>query len=465
MTLLERMRRALAALLEQRGTLVTERDAIVTTAAEERGEDATLTDEETVRFDALRTQIGTLDTDELEPMQARVAELEADAERDARAAEAATLLDTHNGPTSPDVRITGEPDLYVRGGTNGLLIDMYRAQIHHDPAAIERLARHRQHEETRAGTTGSVGGPAGGLMPPQFLTDLWAPVLRAGAPFRRMCRQLPLPSSGTRFEITKGVQKLDTAAQAAEGDAVADQTGTTTDLDVNVKTIAGQTTVSRQQLERAVVGMEELWYGDMGQDYFTGLDGQLVNGAGTSGTHKGVIPSVTGGNTVAYTDASPTAVESLLKIADGIQRITTGRFLPPDLIVMHPRRWGWYTAAVDTSGRPLLGVETDARNVVGHGEAAATGIVGSILGIPVLVDANVPINLGAGTNEDAIIIAVTDDLLLWEENGGQPRELRIEIPSSLEVTLAVYGYSAFTAERYVAGIASIEGTGLVTPTF
>jgi len=45
--------------------------------------------------------------------------------------------------------------------------------------------------------------------------------------------------------------------------------------------------------------------------------------------------------------------------------------------------------------------------------------------------------------------------------------LRFEQPKSaeLDITMIVYGYSAFTADRYNKAFALVGGTGLVTPTF
>lgn len=109
-----------------------------------------------------------------------------------------------------------------------------------------------------------------------------------------------------------------------------------------------------------------------------------------------------------------------------------------------------------------------AINAVGVGNAAEYGqVVGTLHGLPVITDANIPTNLGAGTNEDIVIVAKLDDLLLWEQDGGMPRELRFEETNggNLTVKVVVYGYSAFTAGRYPKSVATIGGTGLVTPTF
>ena len=49
------------------------------------------------------------------------------------------------------------------------------------------------------------------------------------------------------------------------------------------------------------------------------------------------------------TDADPTAGELLAKIADRVQRIHAARYESPDVIVMAPRRWGFFLASRDTT--------------------------------------------------------------------------------------------------------------------
>ncbi|MFZ8528442.1 hypothetical protein ACO1NJ_14055, partial [Staphylococcus aureus] len=84
---------------------------------------------------------------------------------------------------------------------------------------------------------------------------------------------------------------------------------------------------------------------------------------------------------------------------------------------------------------------------------------------------NLPTSVGTGP-EDQVIVARLEDLLLWEENGGVPRELRFEqtLGNQLTVKLVAYGYAAFTAGRYPLATALIggnagAGNGLIAPTF
>ena len=144
--------------------------------------------------------------------------------------------------------------------------------------------------------------------------------------------------------------------------------------------------------------------------------------------------------------------------------------MPASAIVMHPRRWGWFTAALDTQNRPLVNINGGAFNSMGGDSADAAfgvgGPVGTLMGLPVYIDPTVPTNLGAGTNEDRIIISRFVDNKLFEDTGVVPYRM-YEEPGSAALTLriVVAGYAAFTAERYAVANAVISGTGLVTPTF
>ena len=149
--------------------------------------------------------------------------------------------------------------------------------------------------------------------------------------------------------------------------------------------------------------------------------------------------------------------------------IAAARFQPANLIVMHPRRWSFLYAGLDGSSRPLiLDQPSYAQNPAGIGDPANYGAVGSIMGIPVVTDANVTTTHGAGT-EDVIICARREDLLLWEE-ANAPLFVRFEEgqaaannTASLTTKLVAYGYSAFTAGRYPQGVSVYQGTSLIAP--
>jgi hypothetical protein len=138
-----------------------------------------------------------------------------------------------------------------------------------------------------------------------------------------------------------------------------------------------------------------------------------------------------------------------------------------DKVFMHPRRWGFFEAALDSSNRPIFGIAGQpAFNIIGEGSPAGYGYVGRMHGLPVFTDANIPTNLGAGTNEDRIIIAATPIVHLWERNE-DPVTLSFEqqAGTSLQIQLVALGYSAFTAGRYPAAVGVVSGSALVAPSF
>ena len=138
---------------------------------------------------------------------------------------------------------------------------------------------------------------------------------------------------------------------------------------------------------------------------------------------------------------------------------------------MHPRRLAFILAAVDGQSRPLAVPTPTSSGQPAY--AYGTGAVQygnsgySILGLPVYTDATVSVVQGAGTDQDTIYIGNSQELHLWEQGSGEPMMLRFEQPKAaeLDVTMIVYGYSAFTANRYANAWAQINGTGLITPTF
>lgn len=167
---------------------------------------------------------------------------------------------------------------------------------------------------------------------------------------------------------------------------------------------------------------------------------------------------------VTYTDATPTVGEIYAKIADAINRVNTLRFLPPDTLIMHPRRWAWFLSALDTTNRPLVvpsGIGQNSSATMN--EVTAEGAAGTLLGLPVYLDPNIPTNLGGGT-EDIIIVGRFSDALLFESSI-RTRVLPDIGSGTLTVRLQVYGYAALAAGRWPKSFATVGGSGLIAPTF
>ena len=428
-------------LIEKRDASLAKAEAIVEAAQAEARE---LTPEQDAEIAASLEEVRSLDEQisthsELEKRSAEAAELRKEKKFDAAVAPAV---------------VKSEARTYSPKSEASFVADAYAAQFSNDYAAKDRLARHMNEEkiERRDVTSANFAG----LIVPQFLTDLAAPFARAGRPTADIARKHQLPDSGLTLSISK-VTTGSSVADQTEGAAVSETNMDDTKLDISVKTFAGQQNVSRQAIERGT-NIDSLVMADLVSAYHTTLDAAVVDEV-----------KVGNGNSVSYTDASPSVAELYPKILDVVQKIQTSFFAGPNVIVMHPRRLAFILAAVDDQKRPLAVPVPNYNGQPAFASGNGAPVYGNsgytIAGLPVVTDANVPTTLNG--DQDAIYIGNTQELHLWEQGSGEPMMLRFEQPkaSELDITMIVYGYSAFTVRRYPKAWGEIIGTGLAAPTF
>ena len=371
-------------------------------------------------------------------------------ELEARSAKAAEVRAENKIEQSVAV-VKSEPRTYSPNADNSFLADAFRSQVLGDFDAQARITRHMNEERVERRDVNS--GNFAGLVVPQYLTDLVAPLARAGRPTADIARKHSLPAAGLTISLSKITTGSAVAAQTEKA-AVQETDMDDTKLDISINTYAGQQNVSRQAIERGT-NIDSLVMADLQNAYNTTLNTAVV---------AELLASA--GQTVTYTDASPTVAEIYPKLLDAVQKVQTTFYAGPNVIIMHPRRLAWFMAALDSSNRPLVVPTPMAINPVGYGSGSVQyGNSGySIAGLPVVTDATVSVAQGSGTNQDTIYVGNAQELHLWEDS---PMMLRFEQPQSqkLEITMIVYGYAAFTANRYPNAWAQINGTGLVTPTF
>lgn len=365
----------------------------------------------------------------------------------------------------PSVSVKSEPLTYSRHGEHGFFRDLYRRDVAHDPQAAERLSRHvREMEVERKAkfdlsSTDSAGGY---LVAPLWLNEQFVDIAKAGRVVTDAIGARPLPPNTDSINLptlSTGTSIADQAdnASVSETDAVFSTVAGA------VKTKAGLQDVSQQLIDRSIPGVDEVIFADLVKEYAVQLDTDVINSATSS--NLGLL-QVSGINSVTYTDASPTVPEAYPKIADAIQRIHANIYRPANAIFMHPRRWGWFLASIDGNSRPLI---TPYANVNAAGQSpgpVAQGLVGSIQGVNVYVDANIPTTLGASTTEDVIIVAATDELYVYEDQSGPYLETFRDVGSgNLTVRFRLHNYWAQINGRRPKAISKITGTGLIAPTF
>ena len=442
--MLEQIRSLIAKALDDRDAAAEAVEAILS-AAETEGRSELSADEAT-KFDAARAELRSIDEriDELTAREAELVELD---ERKAKADEARRAIGV------PVVKVGREERTYRPDGEHNFLQDAFRSKFSNDHAATERVTRAREEAlaEYRS-TTGNYGG----LVVPQYLTDLYAPVLKSGRPFLSNVTAVPLPEAGMTLTIPRGATGTSVAAQETQNTGVSNTTLTESDLTVPIRTFSGQQLTSRQSVDRGT-GIADILLQDLFQDYATKVNVSAISGDGTAGGHWGIL-NTTSVQTAAWTGTTGASLVSAIHNAVG--KVNAARFAAPNLIVMHPRRWAWLCAASDDSQRPLVQIDGPGFNAVGNGAAAGYGAVGSVVGIPVITDAGIPTNLGVSTDEDRIIVTRREDVLHMED-ASAPVGLTFEevLGDQLSVRMVTYGFSAFTAGRYPVATCNLQGTG------
>lgn len=460
--LIARKRADLAALLADRSKNVTE-------LAEIRGK-AEASDADGARVEELRTANAGIDT-KRSALEVEIANLDSERANDEAATAAAQVVRETGaavvGATRAAVTVTSEARTYApetdKDGRK-FLLDVARGALG-DFGSRDRLERHMAEErvhrgaafEQRAVATGAFTG----LVVPQYLTDLVAPAVAAARPFADICNKHDLPESGTTVNISRITTATSAAAQAAENAAVSETNIDDTLLTETMFTVAGQQTMSRQSIDRGT-GTEEITLNDLVRRYHSALDAKLLNDATTGLTNVA--------QSVAYTDASPTAAElwpKLLNAQANLEAVMLDQGVGDLYAVMHSRRWAWLQSQVGTSwpfvGQPGIPSQQGGVNLAtGYGQGVR-GILPN--GMKVIVDNNIGTTLGAGT-EDEVYVVNAAELHLWEDSSA-PLFIRAEQPfaASLGVLLVVYGYAAYSFRRYTNGHQKIAGTGLIAPTF
>jgi HK97 family phage major capsid protein len=440
--------------IERRDAVKSEMDAVLEAVASENRTD--LTEEETTKVDALVAESRSLDE--------KIEKLKVQVEADVKAAEARSLVAEVAMPKASIT--TGRSERTYRPDAGSSFVrDAFNAQVKNDFVAQERLARHMKEEEIERRDVDTSN--FAGLVIPQYLVDLAAPLARAGRPTADFAtNKMSLPPSGLQLEISRMTTGSSTAIQETQNTAVSETDVDDTLLTVPIRTIAGQQDLSRQAIERGT-GIDTFVVADLIRSWHTTLDAQVLNGTGNNGQFKGIRSA--GGNAVTFTSTAPTVALLFPKLADALQLVQSNVFTTPTHWIMHPRRLAFLLAGVDTANRPLVvptagGPMNAVSSGAGVAQYANSGY--QLLGLPIITDANVGTTYGTATNQDEIYLVDSREMHLWEQPGS-PFSLRYDAtaPGSLTIKTVVYGYSAFTAERYAKAASIISGTGLTAPTF
>jgi HK97 family phage major capsid protein len=410
---------------------------------------------------------------DLRALDERIAEYRGELERAQMPAHLSRLSHATQITTSRNTTMYNQPDahdlVYRRGDPRkSWARDLVRLSLNidSDGESRARLASHAQQVIDHPAfmehrDLSRVDGQGGYAVPPAWLMNQYVELARPGRAFANVCQRQPLPGGTDSINIPKILTGTAVGVQTADNQPVVDVDLTDTFINAPVRTISGQQAVAIQLIDQSPIAFDDLVFRDLVAAHAAQTDQQVIGGSGANGQVLGVqlTPGIT---TIAVSAIDIQGVYSA--IANAVQTIHSTRFLPPEVIVMHPRRWGWFLSLLDASQRPLfLGTANAPMNVAGVlTDVASQQIVGSMHGLPVVTDPNVPVTQGPGNNEDPVFVMRASDLVLWE-GGIRARVLPETKATTLTVLLQIYSYLAFSAARYPQSV--VEITGLTAPTF
>jgi HK97 family phage major capsid protein len=465
MTILEHQIGRLAELRAKSAALLAQRGAILDLAtAQRRG----LTPDELRTYDDYDTRRTSNEADVLE-CRDRVAELTVADTREQAAARSRVEL----GQTGPLLGgATTSSQTYHRGAQSpSFFKDLWYSQ-RGDANAADRLRRNNSETgfearalEARAlGNTGAAGGAGGEFAPPLWMIEEYVKLARAGRVFADLLHHEPLPQGVSSVNLPKVATGTSTAVQATQNTTLSQTDMTTTALSSGIATIGGKQVIAQQLLDQSGIAFDKVLLEDLTADFSRQLGTQCLTGLGTGGQLKGFL-TPSSASVITWTTATPTATAFYGRLAQLQGKINGTRFKAPDAVVMHPNRWAWFASYVDSTGRPLVVPTAGGFNAMASPDTVqGVGHVGTVLGMDVYTDANIPTNLGTGTNQDIVLMMPRQDIWLWES------ELRAEAftapyADTMGVLFRVFNYSAQIPDRYLQSLGQISGTALVTPVF
>ena len=366
--------------------------------------------------------------------------------------------------------VTREAMTYDKDGRNSFVRDMIGAQLRNDRSSWERLARHQQEVAIETRDISRTDGAGGDFVPPIYLINEYAEFARAARVTADLVTNMALPAGTDSINIPQITTGTLAAFQGADNTATTTRDMVSSTVTAPVRTISGYENVSIQLVEQSPLagGLDRLVFGDLMADYALQLNTAVVGtGDGTSGTLKGLVTlgaDTTNGIPTTWTESTPTAVNGAIAIAKAISKVVTNRYKAAEAIIMHPSMWYWLASQVDGSNRPLVVPVTGASqafNAAGTitNPGAPAGLVGTIQGVPVFIDATVTKTYA--TNQSPILVGKFSDSYLFE-SGVKTRVLPDVLSSNLTVRFQVYGYAAL-AHRFNKSISAISGTGTVAP--
>jgi len=265
-----------------------------------------------------------------------------------------------------------------------------------------------------------------------FITDTFT-----GRPAFEAVTRSALTESGMSFTVPRlyvnnaTANTAPTVADTNEGSAPS-ETGMTSSYDtVNVNKFAGLQRVSWELIDRSSPAFMDLMMTELRKAYEKATDAALIAELTSAGTQAtGVAATAAGLQSFIATESA------------AAYKGTGGDYA--NKLVASTDQWAAIMGYADSTGRALYSAATPTYNA--SGVAVPTSVRGNILGTDLIVDHNIATS---GIVDESAFLIAPSSVYAWESPTTQ---LRVNVLTSGEVEIALYGYLALYVAKSGKGV-------------
>ena len=243
-----------------------------------------------------------------------------------------------------------------------------------------------------------------------------------------------MPNTPSKTFVRPTITTHTSAATQTEGSAASATTMVIASNTVTKATVAGQVTLSVQDIDFTDPAALNLVLNDLAGEYLIATDNIAADAL--------VAGKTASGSTWTVTANDPTSLINALY--DAAREITEDSNYFPTHLCVSPDVWEKLGSQLDVSKRPILGYTTNGvigQNSIGRvGGLQYTGM--DVMGLTLVVDNN----FAAGT----MLVVYAPGFEIYEQQRGL---MSVEVPSTLGRTFSYYGYFA----TFVAKSSFIQG--------
>ena len=267
-----------------------------------------------------------------------------------------------------------------------------------------------------------------GLTLPAHLTDFVTTTFTGRPAFEAVTRAGAVP------QLSFTVPKMGTApttASVAEGGAPS-ETGMTSTYDtITAAKYSSLNRVSFELLDFSNPAFENLLVQEMRKGYEKATDEALIAAFTSSGVQATGVAATAAG------------LQSFIAVQSAAAyKGTGGNFA--NKLVASTDQWAAINGYVDGSSRPLYSAQGQTQNA--SGAVVPTSIVGNVLGTSLIVDHNISVS---GIVDESAFLVAPESVYVWESPTTQ---LRVNVLTSGEVEINMYGYMAIYVAKGGAGV-------------